>query len=65
MKAVEAGFGGEEVVLGNEAVLVGAVFQELGDLVLIFRWENGAGCVEEFTAGLEHARVSGEKFGLD
>jgi len=65
MKAVEAGFGGEEVVLGNKAVLVGAVFEEFGDLILIFRGQDGAGGVEKFSAGLEHAWVSGEEFGLD
>ncbi len=65
MEAVEAGLGGEEVVLGNEAVLVGAVFEELGDLVLIFRGQDGARGVQEFSAGLEHARVGGEEFGLD
>lgn len=65
MKPVEAGFRGEEVVLGNEAVLVGAVFQEFGDLILIFRGEDGAGGVEKFPAGLEHTWVGGEQFGLD
>ncbi len=65
MEAVEAGLGGEEVVLGNEAVLVGAVFEKFAHLVLIFRGEDGAGGVEEFAAGLEHAGVGGEEFGLD
>ena len=30
-----------------------------------FRVQDGAGCVEKFSARLEHARVSGEEFGLD
>lgn len=65
MKPVEAGFRGEEVVLGNKAVLVGTVFEKFCDLVLVFRRQNGASGVEKFSAGLEHARVGGEEFGLN
>lgn len=34
-------------------------------MVLVFRGEDGAGGVEEFAAGLEHAGVGGEELGLD
>lgn len=52
-------------MLGNKAVLVGAVFEKFGDLVLIFRGEDGAGGVKKFSAWFEHARVGGEEFGLN
>ncbi len=52
-------------MLGNEAVLIGAVFEKFRNLVLVFRRKDGAGGVEKFAAGLEHAWVGGEEFGLD
>ena len=51
--------------MGNEFVFAGAFFEEAGDLILVFRGQDGAGGVEEFSAGLEHARILCEELSLD
>ena len=51
--------------MGKELVFARALFKEVGDLILVFRGEDGAGGVEELAAGLEHFGILGEELGLD
>ena len=65
VEAVVAGYGGEEVGLGNEFVFPGVLCEELGDLILVLGGEDGAGGVEELAAGLEHFGILDEELRLD
>lgn len=51
--------------MAEEFVFAGVAREKGGYLVLVLGGEDGAGGVEEFSAGFQHLRVGLEELGLD